>query len=209
MKKIIITQRLISNDNYFEIREALDIQWGKLLKEISFIPIILPIEYDFEIYFDKIEIDGVILTGGNDLNSINPSNESLKRDIFEKELIKYSIKRNVPIFGVCRGMQIIAEYFGSTFKEVENQVAVKHTLKVNKESKYKNLLSKLTIVNSYHHYAVDGNVNDILISATSENGIIKAIEHKKYKIFAQMWHSERENKFDKDQLNLIKYFFSN
>ena len=45
-------------------------------------------------------------------------------------------------------------------------------------------------------------------NGTNENGIIKAMEHKKYKIFGQMWHSERENSFDKNQIRLIKNFFS-
>jgi gamma-glutamyl-gamma-aminobutyrate hydrolase PuuD len=40
------------------------------------------------------------------------------------------------------------------------------------------------------------------------NNIIKAIEHKKYKIFAQMWHSERELNFDKQEVQLIKDFFN-
>ena len=68
MKIIAITQRLISNQSYFEIREALDIKWGKLLKKSNFIPIILPIEFGYKKYFESIKIDGIILTGGNDTN---------------------------------------------------------------------------------------------------------------------------------------------
>jgi len=35
-------------------------------------------------------------------------------------------------------------------------------------------------------------------------GIVKAIEHKKYKIFGQMWHSEREKPFNKNEMKLIR-----
>ena len=42
----------------------------------------------------------------------------------------------------------------------------------------------------------------------SENGIIKAIEHKQYAIFGQMWHSERESPLNKQEIELIKYFFN-
>lgn len=208
MKKIAITQRLILNNSYYEVREALDTNWGLLFKELNFLPIILPIESNFEAYFNNIDIDGVLLTGGNDLNNINENKESYKRDEFEKELIKYAIKNHIPILGVCRGMQIIAEYFGANFTKSENQVNIRHSLQINKKSKYFNILNTLNRVNSYHNYAIKSISNDFLISAWNENGIIKAMEHKKYKIFAQMWHSERENPFDKSELNLIKEFFN-
>lgn len=209
MKKIVVTQRLILNDEYYEVREALDVQWGKLFSKLEFIPIILPYEYDFEAYFTNIEIDGILLTGGNDLNSINANNISLKRDSFEKKLLDYSIENNIPIFGICRGMQVIAEYFNSEFSKVDNQVGINHKIKVNKESKYFDLLNKLDIVNSYHNYSLKNVSKELLISATTEDGIIKAIEHKKYKIFGQMWHSERKLPFDVNELNLIKTFFNN
>lgn len=209
MKKIAITQRLVLNKTYFEQREALDIKWGLLFQELNFLPIILPIEYGFETYFKAIKIDGIILTGGNDLNSLNPSEESFKRDTFEKALLEYACKNNIPIFGICRGMQIIAEYFGSDFKKVENQIGIRHTLQVNHKSKYFEELQKIQEVNSFHNYAINNLSDTLITSATDNNGLIKAIEHKKYKVFGQMWHSERENKFDLDDMNLIKSFFNN
>ncbi len=207
-KKIAVTQRLILNDSYYEIREALDIEWGALFQTLNFLPIVLPIEYDFEKYFKTIGIDGILLTGGNDLNSLKPSATSLQRDVFEKGLIDYGIKNDIPILGVCRGMQLIAEYFGSSFKKVEGQVAIKHTLRVNKESKYFNELIKLDKVNSYHDYAVFDVPDELLISATDESGIIKSIEHRQYKIFGQMWHNEREVPFDERELTLMQDFFN-
>jgi N5-(cytidine 5'-diphosphoramidyl)-L-glutamine hydrolase len=200
---------LILNSDYYELREALDVNWGLMFKELNFLPIILPIEHDFESYFNEIDINGIILTGGNDLNSINPDKISEKRDLFEKKLIEYGIKKNIPIFGICRGMQIIAEYFGADFTKVENQVAIKHFLKINKKSKYFNELNKIKKVNSFHNYAIQNLTNDFIISARNNDGMIKAIEHKNYKIFGQMWHSEREEPFNKNELNLIQIFFNN
>lgn len=82
MMNIAVTQRLMLNDCYHELREALDTRWSLLFDELNFLPIILPIEYDFKKYFENIKIDGIVLTGGNDLNSLNSSDESLQRDIF-------------------------------------------------------------------------------------------------------------------------------
>ena len=59
-------------------------------------------------------------------------------------------------------------------------------------------------MNSFHNYAVNNITDKILVSATNEDGMIKAIEHKKYQIYGQMWHPERENTFDEHELKLIK-----
>jgi N5-(cytidine 5'-diphosphoramidyl)-L-glutamine hydrolase len=207
MKKIAITQRLIANDSYFEVREALDISWGKLFNELDYLPIVLPINIDFEEYFSNILIDGILLTGGNDLNSIKSNKLSKLRDDFEFKLIEYGIINNIPIYGVCRGMQLIAEYFGCSIKMIKHHVNVKHELNISNKSKYKNCLMNLKKVNSFHNYGIYGVGDELLVSAKSEDNSIEAIEHRKYKIFAQMWHSEREEPFVKAELELIKEFF--
>jgi gamma-glutamyl-gamma-aminobutyrate hydrolase PuuD len=209
MKKIAITQRLISNDNYYEVREALDTRWAKLFEELDFIPIVLPIDINFKKYFKHFQIDGIFLTGGNDLNSLNTNDLSRLRDIFELNLISYGIENEIPIFGVCRGMQIVAKYFESTFKKVKNHVAVNHKLIVSQNSKYRDNLLKLDIVNSYHNFAIDKIGNNLIISAFSDDKSIEAIEHTKTKVFGQMWHSERQQPYKKEELDLIKTFFNN
>jgi 3'(2'),5'-bisphosphate nucleotidase len=208
MRKIAITQRLIENDSYHEVREALDISYCKMVHSCGFLPIVLPYEVDFKKYFDEFGIGGVILTGGNDLYICNKSELSEKRDDFEKRLLKYCIEKNIPVFGICRGMQIIAKYFGSNFTNIKNQVNIKHNLIIDENSKYKIYLEKLNKVNSFHNFGIDNLSDELIISATNENGIIKALEHKQYKIFGQMWHSERENPFINDEIALIKEFFN-
>jgi putative glutamine amidotransferase len=207
MKKIILTQRLMENHSYHEYREGLDIQWGKLFNEINIMPIILPLNFNFDSYFTHLKIDGVFLTGGDDLNSIKESNFLSQRDFLENNLINYCIKNNLPIFGVCRGMQIISQYFGCNFKKINNHVSTDHKLIISNETKYKKYLKKIDKVNSYHNYSIFDLNDDLIISAKSEDGIIEAIEHKTYKIFAQMWHSERQYPFIENELNLIKNFF--
>jgi len=204
MRKIAVTQRLIKNDSYYEIREALDIRYCRLIKACGFLPIILPYEVDIDLYFKELDIDGILLTGGNDLYSCNKNELSYKRDKFEKKLLSLAIVKDIPVFGICRGMQLIAEYFGSTLKSIHSEIKNKHSLILKEESLYNNYLNKLETVNSYHGFAIDVLAKELLISAKKENGIIKAIEHKRYKIFGQMWHSERENPFNQDEIELIK-----
>ncbi len=198
-KKIAITQRIIQNKSYPETREALDIRWGKLLYKLDLLPVVLPYGVDFQ----KYEFDGVILSGGNDLGEIS------FRDEYEYNLIKYCLQRGIPILGVCRGMQVINGFFGGSLKKVRDQVGIEHGLIVNDDSKYASLLNNLSQVNSYHTYGIDKLGEGLQISAWNEDKtVIKAIEHKTKKILGIMWHSEREEPFRKEELELIDGFFS-
>ena len=198
MKKIAITQKVIENKDYLELREALDIRWGELFKELDFLPIVLPINYDFKRY----DFDGVILSGGNDVGEFD------FRDKFELDLIKYCIENDIAVLGICRGLQIIAKYFGSSLKKVKGQVNIRHKLSVNKNSKYDFILKEIKKVNSFHNFSIEKIGNELLISAWNEDkSIIKAIEHKNKKIFATMWHPEREQPFVKEELELVRIFF--
>ncbi|WP_320035336.1 gamma-glutamyl-gamma-aminobutyrate hydrolase family protein [Halarcobacter sp.] len=208
MKKIVVSQRLIQHDKYYEIRECLDIKYSKLIEKCGFLPIILPTEVNFKNYFNELKIDGIFLTGGNDLYIFNQSILSQKRDIFEYDLIKYAIDNNIPIYGICRGMQIIAKYFDSKLKLIPNHINSHHKIVVNKESKYFKYLKNIETTNSFHKYGIDILGKGLIISAKSNDGIIEAIEHEKYKIFAQMWHSERTKPFCKNELDIIKKFFT-
>ena len=82
MKKILITQRLISNQSYYEIREALDTNYSKLLSKSGFLPIALPYEINFIDYFNEFNISGILLTGGNDLNSFSSNTTFYRSNIF-------------------------------------------------------------------------------------------------------------------------------
>jgi len=209
MKIIGITPRLISNKEYPEIRDALDIKWAELCSQLNYLPIIIPHNTKIGDYYSKVKLDGIILSGGNDLYSINSSNESKMRDIHEKNIIKFALKNKIPLMGICRGMQLLAEWFGCDFKHIDNHVAVRHSLSVNKNSIYKELLEKLPDVNSYHNYALDMiNDDDIIVSARAvSDNTIEAFEHKRLKVFAQMWHSEREKPFSGLELEIIQKFF--
>lgn len=208
MKKIAITQRLISENEHGEIRECLDIRWGNLLMELNMIPIILPINYDFKKIIEECGIDGVILSGGNDLSKFSENMLSAKRDRFEKEILEYSILNKIPILGVCRGMQLIGDYFGATFQKVIHHVGTQHPLQINQESKYAFYLNQIEQVNSYHNYAIDSAVQNMLTVATTMDGDIEAIEHFSERVLGIMWHSERNLPFVQAELDLINAFFN-
>lgn len=207
MKKIAITQRLIENDTYPETRDALDIHWGEFCTQLGVLPVILPSTYDFRQYFKAMDISGVVFTGGNDLYSVSQSPLSLKRDVFEKSLLQYSIEHCLPVLGVCRGMQLVAEYFGAALQRVEGHTATKHEL-ITTESKYFVWSGSDKSVNSYHSFGVIALPECLRATALSKDGTIEAIEHIDLPLVAKMWHPERETPFKSDDIALFKKLFN-
>lgn len=207
MKKIGITQRLECEKKYGEIRNSLDIRWQKLLLSLGLIPLPISIKTNFSIYAD-LGLDGIILTGGNDLSSQSKDSLSEIRDKHEIKCIQFAIKNSIPLLGVCRGMQLIAEYFGSSIKKVENHVAKRHHLISVNNNVYNKYLSKIKIVNSYHNFAINRIGKDLIpLGICPEDNTIEAIQHKNYQIFGQMWHPEREDPFDQNNCIIISKFF--
>tara|TARA_B100001013_G_C24542709_1_gene415319 strand:+ start:76 stop:705 length:630 start_codon:yes stop_codon:yes gene_type:complete len=207
MKKIGITQRLVKESKFDETRNALDIRWQELLISIDLIPIPIPVNVDLHLY-NSFNLDGIILTGGNDLSSQNDNLLSKVRDKHEIECIKYALTNSIPLFGVCRGMQIIAEYYGSSFKKVDNHIAKQHHIKSINKHEYNKYFDNIKYVNSYHKYAINELGDELdLICVCPEDAVIEAIQHKKNKIFGQMWHPERDDPFDLNNSKIISSFF--
>ena len=134
---------------------------------------------------------------------------SILRDKHEYQCLEYAIENSLPIFGACRGMQIIAEYFGSTFKKVENHVSSRHKIKITGQSNFSSTLHKIENVNSYHNFAIDILGDDLrTVAICPDDNTIEAIQHKSHLIFGQMWHPERENPFNKYNSQFISSFFN-
>ncbi len=209
MKLIGITQRIDVIENYGEIREALDIKWIELLLKCGYMPVVLSATVNPQMYFENFAFAGILLTGGNDLASVNNTAENRMRDVFEKKLIDISISTDIPILGVCRGMQVIGEFFGLSIRKCDRHVASKHRLNVDKMSNlFKMIKNEELTVNSYHNYCLENiSKNGLRVAAVSEDGTVEAVEHQKYKISAHMWHPERVNPFSEDDMNILHTAF--
>jgi putative glutamine amidotransferase len=192
MKKIALTQRIIKNPSYYEIREVLDINWGKLINDLGFEILILPLQYDFK----KLSFDGLILTGGNDLSTVSGDNIDKLRDDFEYSLLDYCVMKKIPVVGICRGMQMINAYFGGTVKKVEHHVGIEH------------VLDNGIKVNSFHSFAIDQIGKGLKATAKADDGVIEILQHEQYKIYAQMHHPERIDPFSNYDLNFIRNYFN-
>jgi len=184
--------------SYKEERNALSLDWSKLFFKYDIFPIPV-LNYKNPKNFNLIElnslnIDGLILTGGNDVNYNKKDKLSYIRNLNEKNLIKYSIKNKIPILGVCRGFHMLNKYFKGKVSKNNDLMHInkKHQIIIDKKF---NFLGKKYIVNSFHNQVIKNtelSKNLDAIAYTSDN-LIEAFKHKKYKIYGVQWHPERQN----------------
>jgi putative glutamine amidotransferase len=205
---VAVTQRLVESDTYPENRECLDVRWGGFFRRHDLLPIALPVEHDPRFYFDRFAPSGLILTGGNDLQSISHSSLSARRDAFELACLAIAIERRLFVFAVCRGMQLVAEHFGVRIERVEGHTkGASHPIHVDASSRFGRMLGDLSAVRSYHDYGLRHVPSAFREVARAEDGVIEAMEHETMPIFCQMWHPEREESTSPGETAVLRDLF--
>ncbi len=204
MKRVGLTQRVEIVTSYGERRDCLDQSWAKLLVNLGYLPVLLPNMTDERAVnqcLKELSLSGVILTGGNDLVCTQGESMAEERDFFETQLISYCIKNNLPILGVCRGMQMLNIYFGGTIKSITGHVCDDHQVTFRDGQKVH--------VNSYHNWGMREQdlAPEWQVLGFAEDGVVEYAQHKNLLISAIMWHPERHNKDAEIGHSIIKDLF--
>ncbi|MBC3797814.1 gamma-glutamyl-gamma-aminobutyrate hydrolase family protein [Acetobacterium tundrae] len=197
------------------------------------LPVVLPfVKNKKDIKTLTKEFDGFLFTGGQDINPslygqplCNCSDEiSPRRDELELNLFNAIIKENKPIFGICRGMQLINVALGGTLKQ--DILGVKkigmtlqhfqktpfdipvHEINIEKNTLLYQILEKDKIlVNSVHHQGIGNLADGLLSTATSVDNLVEAIEIKDLDFgIAVQWHPEQLLKTDSNARKLFTAF---
>ena len=195
------------------------------------IPIVLPIINKIEEINQQLElIDGLLLSGGYDihpqlygeepdqlLRSIYPP-----RDEYEIQLIKQAVFLEKPIFGICRGLQLLNVAFGGTLYQdisYHSSTVLKHTQQTNVEfashdveilegTKLHSILGMTSLsTNSFHHQAIKQIASGWQVNAKTQDGLIEGAEKKDAQfVLGVQWHPELM--FDKshDIFRIFKAF---
>ena len=197
--------------NYEGIDATLCDRYYKQVIAAGGTPVIIPPVADSSVIVNTLEhLDGLILTGGGDHNPLwmgeEPSprlhNINQERDAAELMLTRLAFNRQIPMLGICRGIQTLAIALGGkVYQDIKQQVKHSqdadrseptHSVEIKKDSTLYNIYEAEKIfVNSFHHQAVSEPGKHMRIIAKSTDGIIEAIESSEYKqILGVQWHPE-------------------
>ena len=146
MKRIAITQRVEEKKSYNERRDVLDQKWVEFLLSVEIWPVLVPNNLEYvKKFIEKEDIDGVLLTGGNSL--VRYGGDAPERDEVERFILNWALEVNVPLLGVCRGMQIIQDYFGYNLSNISGHVGLRHSLDVIDNCRLSKALKRYSYVN--------------------------------------------------------------
>ena len=197
MKHIVYTQRVDLIKDYGERRDAADQNIPEFLSACGYLPFpIMNIPSMVNDFCNAVSVEGIFLTGGNDLSAYGGN--ALERDNTEKFLMEYAIQNDIPLFGICRGMQFILHFFGSEMEKIRNHIKKEHAIHGR---------ICRTAVNSYHGMGAQTVHAPLEILSKTDDGVVEAVQHSKYKIAGIMWHPERCNVFLEEDIFMIKNFF--
>lgn len=148
--------------------------------------------------------DALLLSGGGDIHpsyygKCRRGQDGIVdqwRDEREWELLRQFCAKKKPVFGICRGIQVIDVFFGGTlFQHLgttyvhENTI---HTVVTSEKGRLRSLLGESVPVNSYHHQAIRTLGAGLHVTAVSDaDGVIEAVEHDSLPVMAVQWHPER------------------
>lgn len=208
MKKIGITLRVENIVKFNEKRDAISHDWVNFLEKANVLPIFIPNTLkDTKNFLEEMKLDGVIMSGGDN------KGDDIYRDRTEREIIEYAMEKEIPLLGICRGMQVINYYFGGNQRTTND---LKHVNKHHKiliiENEIQKYFQKKEIeVNSFHNNLIDKNTvgKNLEIFAISEiDNTVEGFYHKKFPILGIMWHPERKN-MTLHEIELMKIFYEN
>ena len=199
MIKIAVTQQVSDYPELAEKRDGLDQRWLPFLDACGLLPILLPNDEKMaKSLIQEIQPEGVLLTGGGDLTKYGGAYP--ERDQVEGALLHYAMAENIPLVGVCRGMQAIQNLFDIPLEGVDGHIAEEFEVLIDR---------KCFMVNSYHNLGSKITVDELAAWAVASDGIIMAIRHSNHPILGIMWHPERIDPFRHDDIQLIANYFKN
>jgi putative glutamine amidotransferase len=177
-------------------------------------------------------LDGLLLSGGSDLDPGYYGEEPVQelgvtvpeRDAFEMTLLEHALRRGMPIFGICRGMQVLNVALGGTLyqdlpSQMDHMVLLghrqetpkwrpTHEVEVEGSSKVGQIMGVEELkVNSYHHQGIKDLAKGLVVSAVSPDGVIEAVEFRDFSerwLVGVQWHAEAMRAAGPEHRNLFE-----
>lgn len=200
--------------NYEGIDATLRDRYYKQITAAGGTPMLIPPVTDDEVLLSTLDsIDALLLTGGADYNPLWAGEEpspalhhiNNERDLPELLLTRLAFDRQIPMLGICRGIQTLAMALGGRVHQDVSGDATNyrhsqdadrteptHTVEIEKGSVLYNIYKAEKIyVNSFHHQAVATPGQHLKITARALDGVVEAVESSEHKaILGVQWHPE-------------------
>ena len=186
------------------------------------VPVVIPPVADVDTLAGTLDtIDGLLLSGGADINPLYQGEEPVpglhginrERDLPELLITRLAFNRQLPMLGICRGVQTLAVALGGKVcqditagikhSQDADRSEPTHSVTVTEDSTlfniYKDVLQPSVdsglgarlLVNSFHHQAVGEPGQHLRVTAQSPDGIVEAVESTEYKpVLGVQWHPE-------------------
>lgn len=177
------------------------------------VPVVIPPVADKHVIVNTLEhIDALILSGGGDINPLWAGEEpspklhgiNQERDLPELLIARLAYNRQIPMLGICRGIQTLATAFGGKVaQDISDVATIKHSQDADRSEPTHSVIidedsslfdiykSTKVMVNSFHHQAVAEAGDKFRVVAKSPDGIIEAMESSEFKsILGVQWHPE-------------------
>ncbi|MBK8047482.1 MAG: gamma-glutamyl-gamma-aminobutyrate hydrolase family protein [Anaerolineales bacterium] len=170
---------------------------------------------DAALYAQFTALDGVLLSGGGDINPVCYGTAAIsavagvdpERDHTELALAQWALEANKPLFGICRGLQLLNVACGGVLYQDMSEMAdsIRHTyypgypndflahpVVVARESRLEAIVGKSAFeVNSLHHQACQTVAPGLTPTAWAPDGTVEALELAGYPFaLAVQWHPE-------------------
>jgi putative glutamine amidotransferase len=178
--------------------------YAAAIREAGGLPVHLPLDGDVDHYAEVL--DALVLPGGADIDPTRYGHEphpdayepEPERDEFELRLLELAIDRELPVLGICRGLQVVNVGSGGTLHQHvphHNRLDVAphtevHDVEFVDGSRLRAIYGERLSVNSLHHQVVAELGSALAVTATADDGTIEGIEHESLPIVAVQWHPE-------------------
>ncbi len=223
--------------NYADGDATLRDKYYTQIVEAGGTPVLIPPVADKDVIINTLDnIDGLLLTGGGDINPLWAGEQpspllhgiNATRDLPELLTVRLAFNRQIPMLGICRGIQMLAMALGgkvsqdikTTIKHSQDadRCEPTHTVRVDEGSNLYDIYTTHTdnkpdatgirlFVNSFHHQAVSDPGSRFRVTAKTQDGTIEAIESNEFKpIMGVQWHPEW---LGNDGLPLFKWLVDN
>ncbi|MEG0258617.1 MAG: gamma-glutamyl-gamma-aminobutyrate hydrolase family protein [Lysinibacillus sp.] len=212
MKPVIALTMFVEDDLSVRLNAA----YSKCVVEAGGIPLLVPLGVDADVKQILTLVDGLLLTGGHDIHPFIFGEEPRpklgkicpERDAVEILLTQEAISRKKPIFGICRGQQLLnVALGGSLYQDIEaehvssrplmhTQVSARavktHYVTFSNDNLLKQIVGEEKIaVNSFHHQSVKIIADTLNVAAKSSDGVIEALVHETLPFcLSVQWHPE-------------------